>query len=186
MNRSSAHPIHTFERIMRAGRERSLWPLSTLSAQLECPDRTGMFTTPLKLFASNSLCLLSNSICPDRTPVWNLHSSSTVIYLFVSNAQSSCCLNTSLTWKAVIDSCSSNTWEIICLFGLPCGIKYEPYSEWLPLSFNAPPVVRCTDLTDHNHFVQNAREREPLRGWWEKHSLSACCALRWEGKYFGR
>ena len=86
MNRSSAHPIHTFERIMRAGRERSLWPLSTLSAQLECPDRTGMFTTPLKLFASNSLCLLSSTKCPDRTPVWNLHNSSAVIYLFVSNA----------------------------------------------------------------------------------------------------
>ena len=111
---------------MRAGRERSLWPLSTLSAQLECPDRTGMFTTPLKLFAPNSLCLLSSSKCPDRTPVWNLHNSSAVIYLFVSNAQSSCCLNTSVTWKAVIGSCSSNTWEIICLFGLPCGIKYEP------------------------------------------------------------
>ena len=141
-----------------------------------------MFTTPLKLFASNSVCLLSSTKCPDRTPVWNLHSSSTVIYLFVSNAQSSCCLNTSVTWKAVIDSCSSNTWEIICLFGLPCRIKYDPTllfgmvatffqiptSGPLHRSYRSSPL--CAECTSESR--------------WEVDEKNTHCQLvvRWDGR----
>ena len=179
------HKVPTFERIMimRAGRERSLWPLSTLSAQLECPDRTGMFTTPLKLFASNSVCLLSSTKCPDRTPVWNLHNWSAVIYLFVSNTQSSCCLTTSVTWKAVIGPCSSNTWEIICFFGLPCGIKYEPRTPYrngchflsTPHQWSAAPILPITTTLCRMHASESR---------WEVDEKNTHCQLvvHWDGR----